>query len=75
MRIYLPYNPKLKLRTDLGETIGKNPLGKRLVRPTYKFAKSVTETSNKVQDSKTYNETINDPIHGNRWQEVIDEEL
>ena len=39
------------------------------------FAKSVTETSNKVQESKTYDETINDPIHGNKWRKAVDEEL
>ena len=62
-------------RTDLGETTGKNP-SDRLVRPAQlKFAKSVTETSNKVREPKTYDETINNPIHGNRWKEVIDEEL
>ena len=41
----------------------------------YKFVNSVTETSSKVQELKTYNEVINNPIHGNRWWEVIDEEL
>ena len=28
-----------------------------------------------MREPKTYNETINDPIHGNKWRKVIDEEL
>ena len=35
----------------------------------------MTETSSKVREPKTYDEAINDPIHGNRWREAIDEEL
>lgn len=35
------------LKIDLGEIAGKNP-SERLVWPTYKFAKSVTETNSKV---------------------------
>ena len=73
MRIHHPRNPKPK--TDLGGISGKTPLGDRLVRPAYKFAKWVTETSSKVHEPKTYNEAINDPIHGNRWREAVDEEL
>lgn len=64
MRINSPFN--LKSRTDLVGTSSKNPLGKRLVRRTYKFAKSVTETNSKMCEPKTYNEAINDPIYGNR---------
>ena len=56
-----PQDPKP--RTDLGETIGENPLGERLVRPTYKFAKLVTETSSKGREPKAYDEAINDPIY------------
>lgn len=67
MRIHPLYDLKLKLRTDLGKQIGKNLLGKRLVRPMYKFAKSVTETSSKIRELKTYNKAINNLIHGNRW--------
>lgn len=73
MRIDLSHNPKP--RTDLGGTSGKNPLGDGLVRPAREFAKSVTETSSQVQEPKTYDEAINDPIHGNRWCEAVDEEL
>ena len=51
---------------DLGGTTGKNP-SDGLVRPVYlEFAKSVTETSSKVREPKTYNEVINNLIHGNR---------
>ena len=38
----------LKPRTDLGGTLGKNPLEEKLVRLRYKFAKSTTETNRKV---------------------------
>ena len=62
-------------RTDLDKTIGDNP-SDRLVRLMYfEFAKLVTKTSSKLQESKTYNKTINKLVHGNRWKEVIDEEL
>ena len=73
MRIDLSHDPKPRI--DLGGTSDKNPLEDGLVRPARKFAKSVTETSSKVQEPKTYNEAINDPIYGNRWREAIDEEL
>lgn len=33
------------------------------------------ETSSKVQEPKTYEEAINDPIHRKKWQEVITKEL
>lgn len=69
------HNLVQKLRTDLGGILGKNLLSERLVKPMHEFAKSVTETSSKMQESKTYNKAINNPIHRNRWQEVIDKEL
>ena len=28
-----------------------------------------------MRESKTYDEVINDSIHGHRWREVVDEEL
>ena len=65
MRIDFSHDPKPK--TDLGGTSSKNPLRDGLVRPMHKFAKSVIKTSSKVQEPKTYDEVINDPIHGNRW--------
>ena len=62
-------------RTDLGGTIGEN-FSDELVRPAHlKYFKSVDETSSKVQESKTYDEAISNFVHGNRWREVIDEEL
>lgn len=64
MKIYLLHN--LKPKTDLGRTPGKNSLSDRLVKPLYKFAKSVTEISSKVQEPKTYDKAINDSIYGNR---------
>ena len=54
-----------KPKTDLGGTSGKNTID-RLERSTREFARSVTETSSKVRELTTYDETINDPIHGNR---------
>ena len=57
----------LKSRTDLDETIGENPLEELLVRLIYKFTKSVTEISSKVQESKISNKTINNSIHRNRF--------
>ena len=72
MRIHPSHNPKS--RTNLGEISGKNPAD-GLVRPVRELAKSVTETNSKVQEPKTYDETINDPVHGNRWRKAIDEEL
>ena len=53
--------------------MGKDPEG--LVKPTYEFAKSVTETSSKEQEPKTYDEAINDPVYTNRWKKAINEEL
>ena len=41
----------------------------------YKFLKSVTETSSKIQESKTYNKAIYDLMHGNWWRENINEEV
>ena len=61
-------------RTDPGGTSGGNPLD-GLVRPAQELAKSVTETSSKVREPKTYNEAVIDPINRNRWQEAIEEEL
>lgn len=67
MRAVGPHNIPLmrKPRTALGRTSGEKPLD-RLVRPVQKFAKSVTETSNKVRECKTYDEAVNNLINGNR---------
>ena len=44
-----------KSRTDHDGTSSENPLAEGLIRPAQKFAKSVTETSSKVQEPKSYN--------------------
>ena len=61
-------------RTDPDGTSGKDP-SNGLVRPAQELAKLVTETSSKVREPKTYNEAVNNPINGNRWQEGIDKKL
>lgn len=35
----------------------------------------ITESSSKIHKSKEYKKAINDPIHGKRWREVIEDEL
>ena len=72
MRIQPPHNPKP--RTDLGETLGKNPTD-GLVKLVQELTKSVTETSSKVREPKIYDEAINNPVYRNRWRETIDKEL
>lgn len=47
-------------------TLCKNFLD-RLVKFIYKFAKSVTKTSSKIQELKTYNQTISNFVHANKW--------
>lgn len=55
-----------KLRTDLGRTTDKNSLFIcRLIKPAYKIAKSVTETSSNVQKPKIYKEAMDNLIHEN----------
>ena len=63
MRIYSCHDPKSW--TDLSRILGKNSAD-RLVRLAQKLANSVTETSSKVRELKTYNEAINNSIHGNK---------
>lgn len=55
-----------KPRIDLGKTLGKNSLVDRVVRPTRKFIKLVIKISSKVREPKTYNETINNLVYGNK---------
>ena len=38
-------------------------------------AMSMTETSSKIYEPKSYDKAINDPIHGRQWREAIEEEL
>ena len=53
-------------KTDLDGTTGENS-SDRLVRSVHlKFAKSVTETSSKMRESKTYNEANINPVYRNR---------
>lgn len=59
-----PLNPKLKI--DLSEILNENLLREQLIRHIYKFAKSVTEMSNKVRETKICNKAINDFIYSNR---------
>lgn len=73
MRVKISHNPK-KLRSNQDRILGKNLLS-GIVRPTQELAKFVTETSNKVPELKIYNNVINDPLHRNKWQKTIDEEL
>lgn len=54
-------------RTDLGTDSDIKPVGK--------FAKSLTKTSNKVHELRTYDEAIDNPIHRNRWYKAINEKL
>ena len=64
-----------KPMTDQGWILDENLLVERLVRPVQEFAKSVIETSSKVQEPKTYNEAINKPIHGNKLRKAVNKEL
>lgn len=65
MRIHFFLDPKP--RTDLGRTSGKNLLLRdELVSIAYKVAKSVAETNSKMQEPKTYDEIINNPVHESR---------
>ena len=75
MRNKGPHNQIQKPRTNLGGTSGNNPPAEGLVKLALEFAKSVPKTGSKVQESKTYNKVISNPIHENRWWEAIDKEL
>ena len=73
MRTQLFQDPKSKI--DQNEIINKNYLRNKLIRLTYKFTKSVTKSSTKVRDLKTYNKVISDLIYGNRWHKNVNDEL
>lgn len=64
MKIDFSQIPNLK--TDLDRTLSKNSLRNGLVEPIHKFDKSVIKTNSQVQESKIYNEVINDSIYGNK---------
>ena len=72
MRIHPPHDSKPRI--DLDVSSGKNPAD-GLVRPVRELTKSVTKSSSKVREPETYDEAINNLVHGNRWKEAIDEEL
>lgn len=57
----------MRPKTDQGRGSG--------VKPACKLAKSMTETNSKVHEPKTYDETIHDLIHGNKWRKVINKKL
>lgn len=74
MRTESSLDLKRMLKTDRGRET-KNESLNELVRPAHKFAKSWTETSSKVREPLTYNKVINNSVYGNRWREIINEEL
>lgn len=41
----------------------------------YEVAMSLTEAGSKIYEPQSYNEAVNDPIHGRRWREAIKEKL
>ncbi len=38
-------------------------------------AMSMTKVNSKIHEPASYDEAVNDPIHGRRWREAIEEEL
>lgn len=54
-----------KLRINLGRISDENLL-ERLMRLVQEFVKSITETSSKVCEPKTYNKAINNAVHKNK---------
>ncbi len=60
----------------------KNPIETPIEAPTEpgsvdeeEVAMSITETTSKIYEPGSYDEAVNDPVHGRRWREVIEEEL
>lgn len=45
------------------------------VKEQQKVAMSITETSSKIHKPKIYDEAVNNPIHGRRWQKAIEDKL
>ena len=58
IKIHPPHNPKPSKNLD--RTISKNFLGEQLVRPMYKFTKSVTEINSKRREAQNLQ-------WGNQW--------
>lgn len=66
MRLDQFYNPTIfRTNLDTGSDI----------RLTRKLAKFLIETSSKVYKLKTYDETIDNSIHGNKWHKAINKKL
>lgn len=55
-------NPKPIAKIDQGREATSGSLD-RLVKPVYKFAQSLTETSSNVYKPLSYNEVTNNPVH------------
>lgn len=65
---------KQRPRIDPSKTSSENFLD-RLVRPVQELFKSVTKTSSKVHESKTYNQAVNNLSNGNECQKAINKKL
>lgn len=68
MRLYKSYNLlQIKLDRSYNLSMPKIDLGIGLgIRPVYKLAKFLIKTNSKIYEPKTYNEAINNLIHGNK---------
>ena len=60
----------------------KNPIEARIETPIEpeivgeeEVAMSITETASKIYEPASYDEVVNDPVHGRCWREAIEEEL
>lgn len=58
---------QIRLRTDLGMGLS--------IKFACKLTKSMTETSSKIHDPKTYNKAIHDLKNGNRCRKAIGKKL
>lgn len=63
MKLERSYDPTV-LKINLGIDSG--------IKPVHKLIKSLTETSNKVHEPKTYNKIIDNSIYRNRYHEHTD---
>lgn len=70
------HNPPLaqRPRTNLGGISSENPLD-GLIKLVQELTKSVTETSSKMREPKTYDETVYNPVNRSKKREAINEEL
>lgn len=41
----------------------------------HEIVMSITESSSKIHRPKLYEKAVNDPVHGQRWREALEEEL